>query len=55
MQMTAYVLAISAVLLAFVSAFIWTRTGAMLLVAAAVLMVAGCVALGLAQMCGADR
>lgn len=52
---TGYVLAVSAILVAFVAAFIWTRTGAVLLVAACVLMLAGCCALWLAQTRGDTR
>jgi hypothetical protein len=50
-----YVLAISAVLLAVLAAFIWTQTGAVLLVAATILMLAGCGALWLAQTRGGAR
>jgi hypothetical protein len=51
-RVTGYVLATSAVLLAVVAAFIWTRTGATLLVVSALLMLAGCGALWLAQTRG---
>jgi hypothetical protein len=54
-RVTGYALAISAVLLAVVAVFIWTRTGAALLVAAALLMLAGCGALWLAQTRGGAR
>jgi hypothetical protein len=52
---TGYVLAVSTILRAVVAAFIWTRTGAALLVAACVLMLAGYCALWLAQTRGGTR
>jgi hypothetical protein len=55
MRVTGYVLAVSAVLLAVLAAFIWTRAGTALLVAAALLMLAGCGALWLAQPRGGAR
>ena len=54
-RVTGYVLAIAAVLLAVSTAFVQTRAAAALLVAAAVLILAGLGALWLAPMRGGTR